>query len=415
MKIAVFTRSTTKHFISGGMETHLKNLVEGLASRDHDITVITTAHPSNINENFEETDNKVKYFFIKETTPGLNPLSNWEKIFSKLGFLNRGVKEERGDYFIESRNIFNELDKKEKSFDAIISQSTGAYGIYEYTSLPILSIIHGTIKTEMKNRWRSLRTFKNFVRFFIVDIPKWAYESAIENKKFFEKVTKIVAVSEKLKEDFVDDYRNLESKTVVIPNGVDVNIFKPLENGKEKFDKFTILYVGRMELEKGVDILIRALDILNKEGITSNLKTLLIGDGIHVEHFKSLAKDLSLEDKIEFLGNIKNTELPNYYSKSHVFALPSRRAEGHPMTISEAMCSGLILLTTNSGGLRNLYEDGKEGFFITDEESLAEKIKYLYNNKDILIKMSEMSYHKGIKDYSKNAMIEKYVSCLKSL
>lgn len=413
MKIAVFARSTTKHHTSGGMETHLKNLVEGLALFNHDITVITTSHPAHIAEDFEESDSKVKYFFIKETTPGLNPLSNWEKIFSKLGFLNRGVKEESANYFIESKRVFNLLDQKDKSFDVIISQSTGAYGIYESISVPMISIIHGTIKTEMKNRWQALKTIKNIIRFFVVDVPKWAYESAIENKKFFERMNKIIAVSEPLKEDFISDYPNLKPKVVVIPNGVDENIFKPAESVAEKYQKFTVLYVGRMELEKGIDEIIRAIGDLKEHQIDA--QAVLIGDGIHIETFKSLADELGIAEQTKFLGQIKNDLLNEYYKKCHVFALPSKRVEGHPMTISEAMCSGLPILSTDKGGLKTLFTDEKEGYFIEDYKSLAEKIKYLINNKDILAEMSNASRITAVQKYSKNAMISRYIECLNSL
>ena len=98
MKIAITARSTIHHFSSGGMETHLKNLAEGLANSDNEVKVITTSFPKIEGEgvdknNVHKIENGVEYIFIGDTTPGLNPLSKWEIIFYKLkNYAIRNVK-----------------------------------------------------------------------------------------------------------------------------------------------------------------------------------------------------------------------------------------------------------------------------------------------------------------------------------
>ena len=407
MNIVLFSRSTIDHFTSGGMETHLKNLVEGLAEHQYKVTVITTSHPLKLTEDFYLSRNGVDYIFVKNTTPGFNPLSVIEKLFYKLGILSRGVLEVPGNYFEESNRVYNSLSNKQK-IDVVISQSTAAYGVYKELTVPYISIIHGTIKSEIKNRWASLKTLRNYVRFILVDLSRWSYEYIFKNKQFFDKAQKIIAVSQDLKRNFISDFNNLENKVVVIPNGVDENIFKP---STEKFEQFTILFIGRMELEKGVDTILKALKIDKSLPINA----IFIGKGIHLDYFKNLSKDLGLQNKVQFLGSIENTKLSEYYSKSHVFVLPSKRVEGHPMTISEAMCSGLPILATNKGGLKELFDNGVEGYFISDEKSLAEKLDLLYNNKEELSKLSDNSLKKGLHSFSKNAMIGKYINCLKGI
>jgi|688.fasta_scaffold02523_16 glycosyltransferase involved in cell wall biosynthesis len=409
MNIAIFARSTTYHFISGGMETHLKNLAEGLAEKSHKVHIITTAHPESLSQNFNIIENGVEYHFIGDTIPGLNPPFLWEKFFINLKLLKINAPKGNADFFVESYKQFKSLDKEIK-FDIAISQSTGGYGAFENISIPRISIIHGTIKTEIINRWRSLKTLKNYLRFFAVDVVKWAYEFVIKNKKFFEKCDKVIAVSEQLKNDFIDDFSDLKSKIVVIPNGVDEKIFTVgTESDKNKI--FTLLYIGRMDLEKGIDTLISAVNEIKYMEVQAHL----IGGGVHVNIFKEMVEELGLQDKIKFLGQVENSKLPEYYKQSHVFVLPSKRAEGHPMTISEAMCSGLPLLTTKSGGLKDLYTDEIEGFFIYDHISLAEKINILVKDRPLLLKMSEASHLKGAQDYSKNAMIDKYIFCLSNI
>lgn len=166
-----------------------------------------------------------------------------------------------------------------------------------------------------------------------------------------------------------------------------------------------------MELEKGVDEIIYAVKALKSKKV----EALLIGGGIHLEKFKALANELDIKDKVKFLGQVKNTDLHEYYKKSHVFVLPSKRVEGHPMTVSEAMCSGLPLITTKNGGLKDLFEEGQEGYFIGKEHPLEKRLKELVESPILLKNMSEKSYKKGVESYSKNAMINKYTDCLNNI
>jgi len=412
MKIAVFSRSTIEHFKSGGMETQLKILVEGLAESGHEVEVITTANPSSLEKDQYKEVNNVGYHYIGSTTPGLNPLTLWEKIFSLLRLLNRGnFSEGSKNYFIESLRIFNEINQK-KTFDLIISQSTGALGVYENTKLPIISVIHGSIKSEIKNRLKANKNIKNWIRFLGIDLPKWYFELYTSNKKFFNHVNKIVAVSNKLKQNFLIDHPNLGSKVEVIYNGVDSDVFSL---GTEKLPDFTLLYIGRMDREKGVDLILQIVNELRKKNI--NVKANLIGTGVHLEEFKNLASSLKINENVIFLGQIPNADLPKYYRESHIFLFPTRREEGHPMTLSEAFCSGLPVIASDIGGLSESIENGKNGFLVKvgDVKEFVKLIEMLYQNPNKLKAMSFAAREKGLQDFSKSSMIQKYVKLIKDL
>ncbi len=403
MKIAIFSRSTTFHFTSGGMETQLKTLAEGLSEKGNEITVITTSKSAGQSTDLKENLNGVNYIFIGGTTPGHYPLNFWENIFYKFGVLNVpdvGSK----NYFRESLKVFKELGDQ----DLIISQSTAAYGVYDSATLPLYSIIHGTIKTEVRNRLRSLKTFKNFVRFFLVDMPKWRWEMYTLNKSFFGRCDKIISVNETLTHEFAQDYPEFENKLKTIRNGVDTKVFYP---GNAKYDDFTILYIGRMQKEKGVDLIVEAVKILKDKNI--NIRAKLIGDGQDLGQFKDLSQKYGLVNELEFTGGLKNDELPQYYQKCHVFVLPTRRQEGHPVTISESFCSGLPVICTKAGGLKDLIFDGRTGVFIQESASdLAAKIENLYVNRELLNELSKRVALEGFNNFSKDVMITKYVELL---
>lgn len=120
-------------------------------------------------------------------------------------------------------------------------------------------------------------------------------------------------------------------------------------------DKFTLLYVGRIVDDKGLDELLHALFALKKNKINCHLN--IIGAGDYLEHINQLALKLNLIDRISIIGKIFNlTELKSYYEKSDIFISPSYH-EGFPRTIYEAMIFGLPVVTTPVGGIPAIMKD----------------------------------------------------------
>ncbi len=420
MQIAIFSRSTVRHFTSGGMESQLDTLVKGFADKGHEVTVITTSYPiedSFISKNLVETEDKqikesgVSYYYIGGTTPGLNPLSFWEKPFALLKLLKRDKPEGSKNYFKESNNIFQKLHR-EKPFDVAVSQSTVAKGVKFSKNLPVISIIHGTISAEIKNRYKANKSFMNWGRFLGVDLPEWLFEWTFSNRSFFKRINIIVSVSKDLQSKFIQEYPTAQDKVRVIYNGVDAERFHP---GAEKFQEFTLLNIGRMDREKGVDLIIKSVNLLKEEGVRVSAK--LIGSGVHLNEFEKLVKGLALESQIEFLGQIPNGNLIDFYQKSHVFVLPTRREEGHPVTLSESFCSGLPFIAVPKGGLKELITDEKTGFYVKEDDfvDLAAKIRILYHDRNRLAEMAAEAREEGLKKFSKSAMINSYEILLEGL
>ncbi|PIR42852.1 hypothetical protein CO058_02300 [candidate division WWE3 bacterium CG_4_9_14_0_2_um_filter_35_11] len=420
MNIVVISRSTNAHFISGGMETQLKNLLEGLVDLGHKVFVITTSYPLDgeiFKENKLEKINGVEYFYIGDTTSGLLPLSFIEFPWKLLGILDRGNKKEGSkNFFEESLKVFNEQNAKKK-FDIIISQSTGAYGIAGKTNLPIVSISHGTITNEIKNRLKTLRTLKNWFRFLLIDLPKSELELLMSNRKFYEQASSIACVSNILKSQFLEEYsgdqkKRISKKTTVIYNGVDSDKFSP---SKEINDKFKVLYVGRVDREKGIDLIIRAMSELKSRKL--DISADIIGGGIEEADLKNLATSLDVSDRVKFLGQVQNDKLTKYYNEASLFVFPSRRLEGQPMTVVESFCSGLPVIATRSGGLSEIIEDGVNGVFVESENyiDIADKVEALFVNKKRLIEMSKNARISGLEKFSKVSMVKSYEKLLESL
>ena len=135
----------------------------------------------------------------------------------------------------------------------------------------------------------------------------------------------------------------------IIYNGIDTGEFVIR---KERNDgKTVVLTVARLIRRKGIDDLIHAIpEILRK---CPDLLVRIIGEGNLEPELRNLAKNLGVADHVEFLGYVPHEELPGYYATSDIFVLPSRN-EGMSNTVLEAMAAGLPIITTDTGGTREL-------------------------------------------------------------
>jgi glycosyltransferase involved in cell wall biosynthesis len=163
-----------------------------------------------------------------------------------------------------------------------------------------------------------------------------------------------------------------ERKLISIPLGVDVNHFYPTTPPED--DCFRIVYVGRMELLKGVHYLLQAFAELDLPGA----ELWLVGPALpeiapFFEQYRGTYRHF---------GEIPHTDLPPYYGASSVAVLPSIN-DGFGLVILEAMACGLPVIATDHTGAADLIEDGVHGFIvpIRDVKGLKNRLSYLYRHR----------------------------------
>jgi len=175
-------------------------------------------------------------------------------------------------------------------------------------------------------------------------------------------------------------------KRIIIGHGIDVNKFKAQSEKRKTDEKITILSVGRITPSKQHDFIIRAIADLIKSGYDLKLK--IIGGVIqnyHQEYFeylKRLAKDLKVDEKIEFSGPVSYDKMPEYLQNAEILinAVPFG---GLDKAVLEAMASGVIPLTSNSAFLTVFPEGiGQDLVFKPGNiEDLRIKLKYILDKK----------------------------------
>lgn len=177
-----------------------------------------------------------------------------------------------------------------------------------------------------------------------------------------------------------------EAQISVIPNGIDLVQFST----KTKTDgSFEILAVGRAVKRKGFQYLIAALpDIISQATVPVLVK--IVGDGAYLKDLEKLAKELKVENYIQFTGLVDHKEIHKVYTSADVFVLPSL-AEGMANVILEAIASGLPVITTDTGGTKELINGN--GFIIPAEnpKAISNCILKLMNDKSLKNSMSAKS------------------------
>jgi len=187
----------------------------------------------------------------------------------------------------------------------------------------------------------------------------------------------------------------------VIPNFVDLRLFKPRETKKKQ-----LIYVGRLHWSKGVDVLIKAFIEFAK--IHPDYCLLIVGDG---EERTSLEKLSSGDKKIVFCGSLRYFDVARYLAESEIFVLPTKTMEGHPRALVEAMASGCKCIVSDVPGNKDVMIESKTSelmFKSRDPQDLVEKIFFAVHYS------SNNQYEYAVKNYEADALIEKEIVILQN-
>ncbi|RMF92375.1 MAG: glycosyltransferase [Candidatus Schekmanbacteria bacterium] len=220
-----------------------------------------------------------------------------------------------------------------------------------------------------------------------------------------------------------------KSKISVIPMGIDTKFFAPSQEMRIKKRKelslseedVLVLFVGRFVYEKGIyDILYAAKLLFNKyPHLKENLKFLMIGRGPAKDKVINLIKKLSLEENFTIEPHSSYSSMREYYSCADIFTLPSIPKENWKeqfgMAIVEAMSSGLPVISTYSGSIPEVV--GDSGILIqpNDPQSLAEKIKELFDNEELRAKLSKLGRERAVKNFDISITSKQFDELFESL
>ena len=182
----------------------------------------------------------------------------------------------------------------------------------------------------------------------------------------------------------------------VIPCGVDTEIFRPTGRSREPRQSLgldpdvpVLLFIGRIEPLKGIDVLVRAAAQLD-----GKFQLLVVGgdekDAMRIHELHTLADELGILGKVVFADAVPHDELPRYYNAASICVVPCYY-ESFGLVALEAMACGVPVIASRVGGLKETVRDGQTGYLVPWRcpEPFAERLDLLLTNEPLRRSLGE--------------------------
>jgi glycosyltransferase involved in cell wall biosynthesis len=251
---------------------------------------------------------------------------------------------------------------------------------------PFVQTIHGVLADEYV---QSLKGGSPTFRAKLANLVMWRL-SRLEGESA-KNATLIVTVSKYSSEKIVQFYDVDKTKIRIVPNGVDLQRFKPaqaLESIKRQIgidSKLCVLFVGRLIPRKGLPFLIEAAKHIVKE--FKETIFVIVGDGPLKNHLMAYLEEINLSGNFAFLGDVNENVLPALYNCADVFALPSIQ-EGQGIALLEAQATAKPVVAFDVGGVSEAMVDKETGLLVKpNSRELADAILKLLSSWSLREKM----------------------------
>lgn len=311
----------------GGVAEHVRNISERL-SKEHEVVVCTTDKSGKLMKN--ETINNVHVKRFKTWAPG-------DAYYFSCA-LKEYLYQTSNDFDITHAHAYHSL----VPFYAAMSKTKKPFFFTPH--------YHGTGHTPLRKiLHRPYRLLGN---------------------KIFEKADKIICVSQYERDLVLRDFAVNEEKTVVIPNGFNLEEFKGLYKMRKDFR--IILCVAGLEKYKGMQYLIEALPRLDKDIFLH-----IVGKGLYKETLVKLANKLNVADRVRFFQDLPRAVLLQEYANADLFVLLSQY-EAYGISVGEALCSGTPCIVSNTSALKE-WIDNNNCFGVEYPINLDELVNVITN------------------------------------
>ena len=298
----------------------------------------------------------------------------------------------KAEIFVVTGKVKNQPKKEEKNGVQIwrtslftLTNLSASPIIYSLSLLPFVFFKSlSLIQKEKIDILHCQGFLSSFLGFLLSKLTKTPYITTVQRlesrrnclKNFiYRKANFCIAVSRAVEENF----RKIGVKNIkVIPNGIDLEKFKGLNH--KKHDGFIVMTVARLEKIKGIEYLIKAF---SRCDLPRRSHLLIIGNGSERKNLENLVEKLKLKEKVKFLGQVPNKEIPEYLAMADCFVLPSLK-EGFGIVILEAQAAGIPVIGTKVGGILDLIKDQETGILVepSNSEEIAGAIAKIYSNPD---------------------------------
>ena len=326
-----------------GIGTYLRQMVKNLKHLDNSILVIVNSR-SNCNE--FEIKEKDGYIIYNIPSPNVFIKSFDNKYYRNIAYIIMSILPDSSCNeilfcfnYIQEYYIFKEIKAK-------IASIKGIFTIHYQNWCFLINGNKSLFKKIIHNKYNN------------VDLYKKVQSSYMEEKAMYQLVDFIVCLSEYTKQLLVQEYGINKQKIKYIPNAVAPQryIKEQRDNVKKSllipYNEFVILFVGRLDEIKQVDIVIRAFKLFNKAYIP-NSRLIIVGEGNFALYLKECK---GYWNRITFTGKLTKSELNKFYQVADVGILLSLH-EQCSYTVLEMLSYGIPVIGSNSTGLEEMIEN----------------------------------------------------------
>ncbi len=201
----------------------------------------------------------------------------------------------------------------------------------------------------------------------------------------------------------------------ITPFGVDTELFRPMHIPTS--EEFVIGNVKTLRPKYGIDVLIRAADIVIKNNPEKKIRLEIYGEGPQKEELLRLTESLNIADKVQFKGFVQNEKLPEIYNSVSVSVSVSD-SESFGVVAVEAMACECPVITSDADGFTEVVKNGETGFIVPkrDVEATANAIQQFINQPGLREKIGKKGRERVLElyDWKKNVdtMVEIYNNIL---
>jgi len=213
-----------------------------------------------------------------------------------------------------------------------------------------------------------------YARAYLPMLPQAISDTLLKTylPEFCQNVDCVIAPSPGMKQ--VLEQFGVDVPIEVVPNGVDIRPYQqvsdPIQRSEFGFsqDDVLLVYSGRLGPEKNLPFLLRAIN--GAVQAFDHIKLLIVGDGAERDNLEDRIRYMGIGKYIHFTGFVPYDQVPRYLAAADIFVTASI-TEVHPLSVIEAIATGLPVLGIQSPGIGDTIQDGENGFLVKGEDLAA--------------------------------------------
>jgi len=388
----------------GGQGVYLKHLARALKDLGHHVDVISGPPYPDLPRNIRLIRLDSLDLYNPDDlfrTPKTHELRSIINLYEWLSVSSMGFPEPVSFGF----RVYNYLRTKLNQYDIVHDNQSLSYGILGISKrIPLVSTIHHPMTVD---RRIAIQTAPNFLR--KIQAIRW-YSFIRMQIRVARKLKQIITVSKCAAEDIHHEFGIPMNRFSVVPNGIDIQSFKPILGIQR--DPCRILTTNSADMPlKGLRYLLDAVDKLRQE---RPVNLYVVGspkpDGLIEQH----VRQKQLQSCVHFLGRIDQETYNLQYAKAGMAVVPSLY-EGFGLPAGEAMACAVPLISTRGGALPEVVGDA--GILVEpgNTQELVNNIRYLIDNPEIAEKFGQKGFQRVHQEFTWKNAAEKVVQVYSDL